>query len=78
MIVFLLGIIFNGVATDTSLRVLLLLSVAMTQIVDSLESVNASTDLRFMAVISFGLGIVDFLIFNFYDFVALGGSLSFI
>ena len=77
-IVFLLGIIFNGVATDTGLGVLLLLPVATTQIVDSLESVNASTDLRFMAVISFGLSIVGFLIFNFYDSVALGGSLSFI
>jgi hypothetical protein len=31
-----------------------------------------------MALISFGLGIVGFLIFNFYDSVALGGSLSFI
>ncbi len=62
-IVFLLVIIFNGVATDTGLGVLLLLPVATTQIVDSLERVNAATDLRFMAVISFGLSIVGFLIF---------------
>jgi hypothetical protein len=45
-IVFLLGIIFNGVAINTGLGVLLLLPAVTTQIVDLLESVNASTDLR--------------------------------
>jgi hypothetical protein len=45
-IVFLLDIIFNGVATDTGLGDLLLLPAVKTQIVDLLESVNASTDLR--------------------------------